>query len=104
ITRVKMKIGRHAGADYARVQAVRDAIGPRAELFVDANGAYSRKQALRQAEAFAVLDVSWFEEPVSSDDLEGLRVVREHAPAGMEIAAGEYGYTLSYFRGMLEAG
>ncbi len=104
ITRVKMKIGRHAGADYARVQAARDAIGPRAELFVDANGAYSRKQALRQSEAFAVLDVSWFEEPVSSDDLEGLREIRQHAPAGMEIAAGEYGYDLPYFRRMLEAG
>jgi L-alanine-DL-glutamate epimerase-like enolase superfamily enzyme len=104
ITRVKMKIGRHAGADYARVQAARDAIGPRAELFVDANGAYSRKQALQQAEAFAMLDVSWFEEPVSSDDLEGLREIRQHAPAGMEITAGEYGYDLPYFRRMLEAG
>jgi L-alanine-DL-glutamate epimerase-like enolase superfamily enzyme len=103
ISRVKMKIGRHADADYARVQAAREAIGPRVELFVDANGAYSRKQALRQAEAFAMLDVGWFEEPVSSDDLEGLRMVRKHAPAGMEVAAGEYGYDLPYFRRMLEA-
>jgi L-alanine-DL-glutamate epimerase-like enolase superfamily enzyme len=104
ITRVKMKIGRHPDTDYARVQAARDAIGPRTELFVDANGAYTRKQAMRQAEAFAVLDVSWFEEPVSSDDLEGLRQVRDHAPGGMEIAAGEYGYDLPYFRRMLGAG
>jgi L-alanine-DL-glutamate epimerase-like enolase superfamily enzyme len=48
--------------------------------------------------------VSWFEEPVSSDDLEGLRLVREHAPPGMRIAAGEYGYDSFYFRRMLEAG
>jgi L-alanine-DL-glutamate epimerase-like enolase superfamily enzyme len=48
--------------------------------------------------------VSWFEEPVSSDDLEGLRLVRDRAPAGMDVAAGEYGYMLPYFQGMLAAG
>jgi L-alanine-DL-glutamate epimerase-like enolase superfamily enzyme len=103
IRRVKMKIGRDAEADIARVQAARDAIGS-AELFVDANGAYDRKQALAVAEALAPFGVSWFEEPVSSDDLEGLRVMRDRAPAVMEIAAGEYGYDLPYFRRMLEAG
>ena len=103
IPRVKMKIGRHPEDDLGRVIAARRAIGPDAELFVDANGAYSRKQALAQAEAFAELGVSWFEEPVSSDDLEGLRHLRDRAPAGMEIAAGEYGYDLYYFGRMLEA-
>jgi len=47
--------------------------------------------------------VRWFEEPVSSDDLAGLRQVRERAPVGMDIAAGEYGYNAWYFREMLEA-
>lgn len=103
IPRVKMKIGTHPGDDLGRVRAAREAIGPSAQLFVDANGAYSRKQALRQAESFAALGVTWFEEPVSSDDLEGLRLLRDRAPAGMEIAAGEYGYDLPYFRRMLEA-
>ena len=56
------------------------------------------------AEAFAELGVTWFEEPVSSDDLDGLRLLRDRAPAGMDIAAGEYGYDLFYFRRMLEAG
>ncbi len=104
IPRVKMKIGRHPADDVGRVRAAREAIGPKAELFVDANGAYSRKQALAQADQFAELGVSWFEEPVSSDDLEGLRLLRDRAPAGMDIAAGEYGYDLFYFRRMLEAG
>jgi L-alanine-DL-glutamate epimerase-like enolase superfamily enzyme len=104
IPRVKMKIGRHPDEDLGRVRAAREAIGPEAELFVDANGAYSRKQALAQADRFAELGVSWFEEPVSSDDLEGLRLLRDRAPAGIEIAAGEYGYDLFYFRRMLEAG
>jgi L-alanine-DL-glutamate epimerase-like enolase superfamily enzyme len=104
IPRVKMKIGTHPEQDFARVRAAREAIGPDAELFVDANGAYSRKQALQMAERFAELNVTWFEEPVSSDDLEGLRLLRDRAPAGMDIAAGEYGYDLPYFRRMLDAG
>ena len=100
---VKMKIGREADQDVKRVQAARKAIGPALELFVDANGAYSRKQSLACAERFKDLRVTWFEEPVSSDDLEGLRFVCERSPAGMDIAAGEYGYDLGYFRSMLQA-
>jgi L-alanine-DL-glutamate epimerase-like enolase superfamily enzyme len=104
IKMVKMKIGREPAADLDRVRAAREAIGPEVELFVDANGAYSRKQALVMAGKFAELDVRWFEEPVSSDDLEGLRLLRDRAPAGMNIAAGEYGYDVFYFRRMLAAG
>src|SRR5204863_5715924 len=81
-----------------------EAIGPDAELFVDANSAYSRKSALAFAQRFAEHGVTWFEEPVSSDDLAGLRLLRDRAPAGMDVAAGEYGYALAYFRTMLEAG
>src|SRR5205823_224916 len=101
---VKMKIGREPAVDIERVRAAREAIGPDAALFVDANGAYTRKQALAQAEVFAEFGVTWFEEPVPSDDLEGLRLIRDRAPAGMDIAAGEYGYDLWYFRRMLDAG
>jgi L-alanine-DL-glutamate epimerase-like enolase superfamily enzyme len=104
VPRVKMKVGREPAADLYRVRAAREAIGPDPELYVDANGAYSRKQALAMADGFAELGVSWFEEPVSSDDLEGLRLIRDRAPAGMDIAAGEYGYEPIYFRRMLEAG
>ena len=50
IPRVKMKIGTRPADDLERVRAAREAIGPDAELFVDANGAYSRKFALTQAE------------------------------------------------------
>jgi L-alanine-DL-glutamate epimerase-like enolase superfamily enzyme len=104
IPRVKMKIGRDAAADVRRVAIARSAIGPDSSLFVDANGAYSRKQALDQARKFADLGVDWFEEPVSSDDLAGLRLLRDRGPAGMDIAAGEYGYDAGYFRRMLGAG
>lgn len=104
IGRVKMKIGREPRQDIARVVAAREAIWQDSELFVDANGAYSRKQALALAYEFADAGVTWFEEPVSSDDLAGLRLLRDRAPPGMDISAGEYGYDGFYFRNMLEAG
>jgi L-alanine-DL-glutamate epimerase-like enolase superfamily enzyme len=103
ISRVKMKVGRSPEEDIERVRAARAAIGQETELFVDANGAYSRKQALAKASAFAKSKVTWFEEPVSSDDLVGLRLLRDRAPSGIDITAGEYGYDLAYFRRMLEA-
>src|SRR5204863_351880 len=98
-----MKVGRDANADRERVAKAREAIGRGCELFVDANGAYTRKLALEQADIFSAFDVRWFEEPVSSDDLEGLRFLRDRAPAGMDIAAGEYGYELQYFDAMIGA-
>lgn len=103
IRMVKMKVGRTPEQDVARVRAARDGIGAGAALFVDANGAYSRTQALAMAERFVDAGVSWFEEPVSSDDLEGLHLMRVRAPAGMDITAGEYGYDQPYFRRMLGA-
>ena len=104
IPRVKMKVGREPARDAGRVAAARDAIGPDVELMVDANGAYERKQALLWAERFREHDVRYLEEPVSSDDLDGLRLVRDRAPAGMAVAAGEYGWDLPYFARMLDAG
>jgi L-alanine-DL-glutamate epimerase-like enolase superfamily enzyme len=100
---VKMKVGTDPTKDVERVSRARSAVGS-AELFVDANGAYATKQALHFAERFAELGVTWFEEPVSSDDLGGLRLLRDRTPPQIEIAAGEYGYELIYFRRLLEAG
>jgi len=100
---VKMKVGAEPNADLERVRVAREAIGANVELFVDANGAYDPRQAISFAQRFAEYHVTWFEEPVSSDHLSDLRRVRDHAPDEMEIAAGEYGYDLFYFRRMLEA-
>ena len=101
-TSVKMKIGTDPDDDPRRVSLAKAAIGE-ATLYVDANGAYTVKQALALAARFADQNVGWFEEPVSSDDLRGLRAIRKRAPVGMNIAAGEYAYTISYVRNMLEA-
>jgi L-alanine-DL-glutamate epimerase-like enolase superfamily enzyme len=104
LSMVKMKVGRDPQADPTRVLWARDAIGAEVRLFVDANGAYKRKQAMEKATQFAKLNVSWFEEPVSSDDLEGLRLLRDHAPEQIKIAAGEYNYDSTQARRMLESG
>src|SRR5207247_5705952 len=106
ILRVKIKIGEAWGSreerDLERVALAHKSIGDRAELFVDANGAYTRKQAVRVARALSSEGVTWFEEPVSSDDLEGLREIRDLID--VDVAAGEYGYDLYYFERMLSAG
>jgi L-alanine-DL-glutamate epimerase-like enolase superfamily enzyme len=106
IPRVKMKVSRDTASDPRRLDAVREAIGNDTELYVDANGAFtSRKDALAWAERFAFeWGVSWFEEPVSSADLEGLRLLRDRGPAGLDIAAGEYAYVPRDFANLLEAG
>lgn len=105
IPRVKIKIGEEwgtrQGRDLERVAEARRSIGEGVELFTDANGAYSRKQAIRVARGLDGEGVTWFEEPVSSDDLEGLSQVR--AASATDVTAGEYGYDLTYFGHMLAA-
>jgi L-alanine-DL-glutamate epimerase-like enolase superfamily enzyme len=98
---VKMKVGSEPQRDPERAIKAKDAVGD-CRLFVDANGAFSVKTALAFAEAANEADVNWFEEPVSSDDLPGLRLLRERAPKQMDIAAGEYIYTTDDARRMLE--
>uniref|UniRef100_A0A7V4XQ51 Mandelate racemase n=1 Tax=Acidobacterium capsulatum TaxID=33075 RepID=A0A7V4XQ51_9BACT len=101
---VKMKIGSEPEQDPHRVRVAREAIGPDTELFVDANGAYSTRQAIAMANSFAEQGVVWFEEPVSSDYLAEMSRVRTAVSSRMDIAAGEYGYDARYFRHILHAG
>ncbi|HEY1734489.1 MAG TPA: enolase C-terminal domain-like protein, partial [Acidimicrobiales bacterium] len=107
IHRAKIKIGESWGSDeqrdLARTALARRVIGGSAELYVDANGGYTRKQAVRVGRRLTdEHGVTWFEEPVSSDDLDGLRLVRDRLD--LDVAAGEYGYDEPYFRRMLAAG
>ena len=98
---VKMKLGREPERDPHRLSVARDTIGD-AELMVDANGAFGVKEAIRWANRYVEeWDVRWFEEPVSSADVDGLRRVRDHSL--LEVAAGEYAYVLADFRNLLES-
>jgi L-alanine-DL-glutamate epimerase-like enolase superfamily enzyme len=105
IPRVKMKVSHEPERDPERLDAARQAIGDETELYVDSNGALSRQQALRWAERFArEWGVTWYEEPVSSADFEGLRLLRDRGPAGLDIAAGEYAYVPADFRNLVVNG
>ena len=98
IRRVKVKVGRRPAADRDRLRAVRETIGGDVRLMVDANGAFTPQRAIEAATGpYADHGVTWLEEPVSSDDPAGMRRVRDHAPGGMEIAAGEYGTDVFHF-------
>jgi L-alanine-DL-glutamate epimerase-like enolase superfamily enzyme len=89
---MKIKIGERWGhcveRDLQRVEQLRDLAGPDVRLMADANGGYSVGQARRVGAALDDLGVVWFEEPVSSDDLDGLRLLR--SALGCDVAAGEY--------------
>jgi L-alanine-DL-glutamate epimerase-like enolase superfamily enzyme len=106
IPRAKIKIGESWGTDVRRdlhrVELARETVGDDVELFVDANGAYSVAQAVRVGYALAEHGVTWYEEPVSSENLAGLRHVRSQV--SVDVAAGEYGYHLPYFDTMVDAG
>ncbi len=106
IPRVKIKIGESWGSneprDLARVALAREVIGPDTELYVDANGGYSTGQAVRMAHQMDDFGVTWFEEPVSSQDQAGLAVIRQQVRP--DVAAGEYSWTLADSARLLDAG
>ena len=106
IPRVKIKIGESWGArvdrDLERVALAREIIGPDTELYVDANGGYTTGQAVRVGHQLADYGVTWFEEPVSSDDAAGLALVRQQIRP--DVAAGEYSWTLADSRRLIDAG
>lgn len=102
---VKLKIGESWGTcvdrDLERTAAVVDAVGRGVGVFVDANGAYSVGEAVRVGQRLDELGVTWFEEPVSSDDPAGLREVRRRVRA--DVAAGEYADSLDAVRTLCAA-
>ena len=106
IPRVKIKIGESWGSneprDLARVALAREVIGPDTELYVDANGGYSTGQAVRMAHQMDDFGVTWFEEPVSSQDQAGLAAIRQQVRP--DVAAGEYSWTLADSARLLDAG
>ena len=106
LSQVKLKIGESWGTavdrDLERVALARRVVGPATQLFVDANGGYDAPRAVRVGRRLDELGVTWFEEPVSSDDHRGLRRVRESCLA--DVTAGEYGDSLAYFAHLLDAG
>jgi len=91
-TAMKIKIaeswGTRVDRDLARVRQLRGLAGDDVALMVDANGGYSPGQARRVGAELDDLGVVWFEEPVTSDDVAGLGLLR--GVLRCDVAAGEY--------------
>ena len=99
----KIKIGRpHVSEDVARLQAVREAVGPGFELMTDANQGFVRAEVVRRARAFDGLDLAWLEEPLPAEDVSGHRQLRGQTP--IPVAVGESMYHPMQFREYLEQG
>lgn len=97
---MKMKIGFGVRNDEAAVRAVRAAIGTEIALAVDANHAYTARQAVTLGRLLEPYDIAWFEEPVSPEDIAGYVEVRARQP--LPVAGGELSYTRVGFRELLE--
>lgn len=98
---IKMKIGLGSIIkDIDRVAAVRDAIGPDVQLMVDANHCFNVPQAIAIGRELQKLDIYWFEEPISPEDLDGY--VEVTSKLDMAIAGGENEFTKFGFRRILE--
>jgi len=96
----KLKVGRPLHEDLDRISAVREAVGPGFEIFTDANQRFNVDEAIRRARAYEKLDIGWFEEPLTAEDISGhSRLV---ASTSIPIAVGESLYSAMHFREYLE--
>jgi L-alanine-DL-glutamate epimerase-like enolase superfamily enzyme len=100
---IKVKVGKPtANEDFERLSAVREAVGPRFDLMVDANQSMTFGEALRRVEAYAPIGLFWLEEPMPADDVSGhARLARATT---IPIAVGESMYSIAQFRDYLERG
>ena len=93
----KPKVGKPSAAeDVARLQAVREAVGPDFAVMVDANQAFTVSEAIRRARLFEPMDLAWFEEPMPAEDLRGH--MRLSSSTSLPVAVGESIYHASHFR------
>jgi L-alanine-DL-glutamate epimerase-like enolase superfamily enzyme len=99
----KVKIGKSHGAeDYARLSAVRKAVGDGYEIMTDANQGFSVDEAIRRAERLRELDLGWIEEPLPADDIDGH--VRLNRSTATPIAVGESLYSIRHLREYMQKG
>jgi L-alanine-DL-glutamate epimerase-like enolase superfamily enzyme len=99
----KIKIGKPSiDEDLERLMAIREAVGPRFDIMVDANQSMTCAEAIRRADAFAPVGLYWLEEPLPADDVSGHE--RLAKSTSIPIAVGESMYSIAQFREYLERG
>jgi L-alanine-DL-glutamate epimerase-like enolase superfamily enzyme len=97
---VKIKVG--GPADFERVRAVREVIGPDRRLMIDANQRWDLDTAVSALAALERFDLAWIEEPLRSDDTLGYIELRKRI--GVPVALGENVHTLYRFRELAALG
>ncbi|EKN63446.1 mandelate racemase/muconate lactonizing enzyme family protein [Schinkia azotoformans] len=99
---VKIKIGKSPESDRERVKLTRQITGEGVLILVDANGNYKRDSAYKSARLIEEYDIHWYEEPVSPEDIEGFRYLKEQT--SIPLASGEALFTRYGFRNYIERG
>ena len=100
---LKLKVGSaNPRTDLHRVEAVRNAVGPDVRIMTDANGRWNLPLAIQIVNQLADFDITWIEEPIQFDDVEGHRRLAESV--SVPIALGEQLYTASQFRDFVHRG
>lgn len=102
-THLKMKVGANLEDDIRRAGILREEIGPKHKLMMDANQKWDVPEAIRWMKALAPFDPHWIEEPTSPDDILGHRTIRE-ALAPIGVATGEHCHNRVMFKQLLQAG
>ncbi|MCR9138427.1 MAG: mandelate racemase/muconate lactonizing enzyme family protein [Alphaproteobacteria bacterium] len=99
----KIKIGKPTVAeDKERLAAVRQAVGDKYQILVDANQSFPLSEAIRRADMLAQLGIGWFEEPMPADDIGAHVTLSRHSP--VPIAVGESLYSISQFKDYMQQG
>ena len=102
-TAFKTKVGdKRPAVEAERVGTVRDAVGPDAEIFVDANQAWTVSETIEVVDAIDVHDLGWVEEPISEWDMVGHPRVADRIDP--PLATGEMFYRPERFRWLAERG
>lgn len=102
LSTLKLKIGPRPDEDIARVRAVREAVGPRVAIRIDANQAYDVPTAIRVVSRLADVGIEYVEQPVASWDHRGMAEVRRQT--GVRIGADESLHSLQDAVRLLECG
>ena len=95
-------MGQSEEGDIAQVRAAREGLGPNIELMVDAGLCWDTATAIRRARQFEEFNLTWLEEPLHPDNIEGYARLSARAP--MRIAAGEEICDIKEFQRMMDVG
>ena len=100
LRQIKVKVG--GADDFARMEAVRRAVGAEVELRADANGAWTAEQAVEQLQRLARFQLQCIEQPVAAGDITGMKQVRDRC--GIPVMADESLVTVAQARQLIELG